>query len=78
MRYRWTTYVPDRRAEREKTMRLIDAEKLEELLKEIKPIDFVPWIRCKDCKYLFKVKNGVFVTYGCERNWLCYAERKEK
>ena len=54
-------------------IKCVDAEKLEELLKEIKP-----GIRCKDCKYLFKVKNGVFVTYGCERDWCCYAERKEE
>ena len=53
-------------------IKCVDAEKLEELLKEIKPE-----IRCKDCKYLFKVKNGVFVTYGCERDWCCYAERKD-
>ena len=30
-------------------IKCVDAEKLEELLKEIKP-----GIRCKDCKYLFK------------------------
>lgn len=45
-------------------------------LERIQSVDAVPVVRCKDCKYLFRVKNGIFVTYGCERDWCCYAERE--
>lgn len=32
-------------------IKCVDAEKLQELLKEIKPIDFVPVLCCKYCKH---------------------------
>lgn len=32
-------------------IKCVDAEKLQALLKEIKPMDLVPVIRCRDCKH---------------------------
>ena len=47
-------------------IKCIDAEKLQELLEEIKPMDIVPVVRCKDCKHnsLKRMSGNTYCDLG--------------
>ena len=64
-------------------IKCVDAEKLQALLKEIKPMDLVPVIRCKECKWWRKETDHTCRKWGgaSPRNANGYcddAERKEE
>ena len=50
---------------------------------EVTPVDAVPVVRCKDCKYLAKARSGFYCSATTNPNWVSedhycsYGERKD-